>query len=187
MRRSTCTPYDSLTEAREGIGRYFRFYNDARPHAKLGYQTPAAFYDSMQARGSMSVLADRASGAGVLEGSPLRSDPAARGAAATWPPSPRTGVRQLRVAAQACNPGCRTRLRREQTQQAPPYNARSWSEMGSTSPLVTTRADVQPLPRCIGDDAQSPVMHSPSACSDRSPQQTLPKASSAERITSNAT
>ena len=40
-------PYDSLTEAREGIGRYFRFYNDARPHAKLGYQTPAAFYDSM--------------------------------------------------------------------------------------------------------------------------------------------
>ena len=40
-------PYDSLTEAREGIGRYFRFYNDARPHTKLGYQTPAAFYDSM--------------------------------------------------------------------------------------------------------------------------------------------
>ena len=61
-------PYDSLTEAREGIGRYFRFYNDARPHAKLGYQTPAAFYDSMpSARGSMSVLADRASGAGVLD------------------------------------------------------------------------------------------------------------------------
>ena len=39
-------PYDSLTEAREGIGRYFRFYNDARPHTSLGYQTPAAFYDS---------------------------------------------------------------------------------------------------------------------------------------------
>ena len=38
--------YDSLTEAREGIGRYFRFYNDARPHTSLGYQTPAAFYDS---------------------------------------------------------------------------------------------------------------------------------------------
>ena len=38
--------YDSLTEAREGIGRYFRFYNDARPHTALGYQTPAAFYDS---------------------------------------------------------------------------------------------------------------------------------------------
>jgi transposase InsO family protein len=38
--------YDSLTEARVGIGRYFRFYNDARPHTALGYQTPAAFYDS---------------------------------------------------------------------------------------------------------------------------------------------
>ena len=38
--------YDSLTEAREGIGRYFRFYNDARPHTSLGYQAPAAFYDS---------------------------------------------------------------------------------------------------------------------------------------------
>ena len=38
--------YDSLTEAREGIGRYFRFYNNARPHTALGYQTPAAFYDS---------------------------------------------------------------------------------------------------------------------------------------------
>ena len=38
--------YESLTEARGGIGRYFRFYNDARPHTALGYQTPAAFYDS---------------------------------------------------------------------------------------------------------------------------------------------
>ena len=39
--------FEGGSEAREGIGRYFRFYNDARPHAKLGYQTPAAFYDSM--------------------------------------------------------------------------------------------------------------------------------------------
>jgi putative transposase len=39
--------YDSLTEARAGIGRYFGFYNDVRPHTALGYQTPAAFYDSM--------------------------------------------------------------------------------------------------------------------------------------------
>ena len=42
--------YDSLPEARAGIGRYFRFYNDARPHTSLGYQTPAAFYDSMPRR-----------------------------------------------------------------------------------------------------------------------------------------
>jgi putative transposase len=39
-------PYDSLVEARDGIGGYFRFFNDERPHASLGYQTPAAFYDS---------------------------------------------------------------------------------------------------------------------------------------------
>ena len=39
-------PYDSLVEARDGIGCYFRFFNDERPHASLGYQTPAAFYDS---------------------------------------------------------------------------------------------------------------------------------------------
>ncbi len=39
-------PYDSLTEAREGIGRYFRFFNHQRPHTALGYQTPAAFYDA---------------------------------------------------------------------------------------------------------------------------------------------
>ena len=42
--------YDSLPEARAGIERYFRFYNDARPHTSLGYQTPAAFYDSMPRR-----------------------------------------------------------------------------------------------------------------------------------------
>jgi len=39
-------PCDSLSEARDGIGRYFRFFNHLRPHASLGYQTPAAFYDS---------------------------------------------------------------------------------------------------------------------------------------------
>jgi putative transposase len=38
--------YDSLPEAREGIGRYFRFFNHQRPHSSLGHQTPAEFYDS---------------------------------------------------------------------------------------------------------------------------------------------
>jgi putative transposase len=37
--------YDTVAEARAGIGRYFAFYNDERPHQALGYQTPAAFFD----------------------------------------------------------------------------------------------------------------------------------------------
>jgi len=36
--------YDTVAEARAGIGRYFAFYNDQRPHQALGYQTPDAFY-----------------------------------------------------------------------------------------------------------------------------------------------
>jgi len=41
-------PYDSLPEARTGIGGYFRFFNDDRPHSALGYQTPTAFYETMR-------------------------------------------------------------------------------------------------------------------------------------------
>jgi len=36
--------YDSVAEARVGIGRYLDFYNVRRPHQALGYQTPDAFY-----------------------------------------------------------------------------------------------------------------------------------------------
>jgi putative transposase len=36
--------YDSVAEARAGIGRYLGFYNGRRPHQALGYQTPDAFY-----------------------------------------------------------------------------------------------------------------------------------------------
>lgn len=39
--------YDTMTEARAGIARYFNFYNDERPHQALGYQTPASFYDGL--------------------------------------------------------------------------------------------------------------------------------------------
>jgi putative transposase len=42
--------YDTVLEARAGIGRYLAFYNGARPHQSLGYQTPDAFYRSMRAR-----------------------------------------------------------------------------------------------------------------------------------------
>lgn len=37
--------YESVSEARAGIGRYFDFFNEERPHSALGYQTPASFYD----------------------------------------------------------------------------------------------------------------------------------------------
>jgi putative transposase len=36
--------YDSVAEARAGIGRSLTFYNEQRPHQALGYQTPAAFH-----------------------------------------------------------------------------------------------------------------------------------------------
>ena len=36
--------YESVTEARTGIERYFRFYNHERLHQSLGYRTPAAVH-----------------------------------------------------------------------------------------------------------------------------------------------
>jgi putative transposase len=36
--------YEGLVEARGGIGRYFAFFNERRPHQSLGYQTPDAIY-----------------------------------------------------------------------------------------------------------------------------------------------
>ena len=36
--------YESVTEARAGIEKYFQFYNQERLHQSLGYQTPASIY-----------------------------------------------------------------------------------------------------------------------------------------------
>ena len=36
--------YQSVTEARAGLERYFRFYNQERLHQSLDYRTPAAIY-----------------------------------------------------------------------------------------------------------------------------------------------
>ena len=36
--------YETVSEAREGIDCYFRFYNTRRPHSKLDRQTPDGFY-----------------------------------------------------------------------------------------------------------------------------------------------
>lgn len=38
------TEYANPREARQGLSRYFPFYNCERPHQALGYQTPAAVY-----------------------------------------------------------------------------------------------------------------------------------------------
>jgi putative transposase len=37
--------YETMSAARAGIGWYFDFFNNDRPHSALGYQTPASFYD----------------------------------------------------------------------------------------------------------------------------------------------
>ena len=36
--------YDSVGQAKAGIGRYFAFYNAVRPHSSLDTQTPDEFY-----------------------------------------------------------------------------------------------------------------------------------------------
>jgi len=36
--------YRTIPEAREGLGRYFEFYNNARRHQGLGYKMPAQIY-----------------------------------------------------------------------------------------------------------------------------------------------
>ena len=41
--------YSSLREARDGLGRYFEFYNFERPHQSLGYRTPGEVYGPLVA------------------------------------------------------------------------------------------------------------------------------------------
>jgi putative transposase len=43
--------YESVPALEEGLGRYFSFYNEERPHQSLGYRTPAAVYRGSTARG----------------------------------------------------------------------------------------------------------------------------------------
>ena len=41
--------YGSVLDARVQLARYFRFYNDERPHQSLAYRTPAAVYAEARA------------------------------------------------------------------------------------------------------------------------------------------
>jgi putative transposase len=43
--------YEEVPELKSGHGRYFSFYNHARPHQALGYGTPAAVYATSEPRG----------------------------------------------------------------------------------------------------------------------------------------
>jgi putative transposase len=43
--------YEEVPELQSGLGRYFSFYNHARPHQALGYRTPAAVYGTSGPRG----------------------------------------------------------------------------------------------------------------------------------------
>ena len=40
--------YDTVPDLEKGLCDYFHFYNYARPHQSLGYQTPAAVYHGTQ-------------------------------------------------------------------------------------------------------------------------------------------
>jgi putative transposase len=42
--------YETVPELRVGLGRYFGFYNEERPHQSLGYRTPGAVYREVGAR-----------------------------------------------------------------------------------------------------------------------------------------
>lgn len=43
--------YESVPQLQGGLGRYFPFYNEERPHQSLDYQTPGAVYRTGQAEG----------------------------------------------------------------------------------------------------------------------------------------
>ena len=40
--------YTSASETRRGLGAYFRFYNNQRPHQALGYRTPAEVFHQVR-------------------------------------------------------------------------------------------------------------------------------------------
>ena len=44
--------YETVPQLRHGLGSYFPFYNEERPHQALGYQTPEAVYRGGEARAS---------------------------------------------------------------------------------------------------------------------------------------
>ena len=62
--------YQKVPEARAGIGAYFRFYNQERPHQALGYRTPGEVFES---RGPSAGVADDTEETIVAQQEPERS------------------------------------------------------------------------------------------------------------------
>ena len=48
VRRVYLKAYADAHEARRGLGAYFRFYNNQRPHQALGYRTPADVFHQVR-------------------------------------------------------------------------------------------------------------------------------------------
>jgi putative transposase len=42
--------YETVPVLTEGMGRFFPFYNEERPHQSLGYKTPAEVYQGGRQR-----------------------------------------------------------------------------------------------------------------------------------------
>jgi putative transposase len=57
--------YEGMREAQRGLGNYFPFYNEERPHQALGYRTPAAVYATAKAPPRSAMISRRTTGGGV--------------------------------------------------------------------------------------------------------------------------
>ena len=49
--------YETVADAKAGIGRWINFYNEERPHQALAYATPAAVYRQLEAVDMMDIAA----------------------------------------------------------------------------------------------------------------------------------
>lgn len=53
--------YETVPQLQGGLGRYFPFYNDERPHQSLDYRTPGEVYHAERVEGKSSPREERAS------------------------------------------------------------------------------------------------------------------------------
>jgi len=63
--------YQTVAEARLGLGRYFGFYNDQRPHQSLDYRTPAEAYGAVGVAAPTRAVAAPGNAAWPAAGTPV--------------------------------------------------------------------------------------------------------------------